>query len=502
VALQQPKNISTPSNEVAKVLVKDVIRFIQAKDAKSALLHLNILKQQLALSNTSSTTFGSVKLLVADAIQNLQRNDMNGALIHLNILMQELGSRATVVATAQNQTNTLGVANTRSSLGSFRTYVNPLLRFKLQYPSNWVVTENRHFAEEYQSGQNQVVTFYASIGKNPSSIGQYVTVSVIRFGGYLGTLQEYISSVVILDEFGLNKPLSSTHNVTLSGYPAFQYVYTDTQGNSFKVMKIITLAHSGRIYEISYTSDIATFQNNLATVQEMIKSFQFIKNLQNTANNESATEPFVQSHPPQPGLSTYKHGLCFNPKSDYENDLCRGFVNGIAAAEDLLNNDTVHADIARNLGTSTGYKTGFSDGNNFVRNGGDHQDNSGDNPSQIFENVTQKEQVGANITGSPPTTMGAINNDTFSNRSQTPTVGRVNSPSFHATPIPSSGSCYGTADAGPAWMKGYRDGQADFQGANGHGFNDSTHLADQTNYKSGYRTGWDDASQGKNGPFC
>jgi hypothetical protein len=51
-------------------------------------------------------------------------------------------------------------------------------------------------------------------------------------------------------------------------------------------------------------------------------------------------------------------------------------------------------------------------------------------------------------------------------------------------------------------VEGYHDAQRDFQGVNGHGFDDSTHLADKENYQAGYRTGWNDAQKGVSGPFC
>ena len=88
------------------MLVSDVIRFLQAKDVKSALLHLNILKQQIS-SDTSNASIEPIKILVSDAIQNLQSNDTNGALIHLNIVMQELGEQAT--------TDQMGLTNSIST---------------------------------------------------------------------------------------------------------------------------------------------------------------------------------------------------------------------------------------------------------------------------------------------------------------------------------------------------------------------------------------------------
>jgi len=51
-------------------------------------------------------------------------------------------------------------------------------------------------------------------------------------------------------------------------------------------------------------------------------------------------------------------------------------------------------------------------------------------------------------------------------------------------------------------MIGYRDAQRYFQRINGHGFDDSTHLADKENYQSGYKTGFNDAQKGVSGPFC
>jgi hypothetical protein len=68
--------------------------------------------------------------------------------------------------------------------------------------------------------------------------------------------------------------------------------------------------------------------------------------------------------------------------------------------------------------------------------------------------------------------------------------------------VQTANACYDRIDAGPAWMKGYRDAQRDFQGLNGHGFDDSTHLSDKGNYKAGYHTGWNDARKGVDGPFC
>ena len=81
---------STPSlYDAASLLVEDVIQDLKANDNKKAIVHLNILNQQLTtLGNSSSIQ--SVKVLTEDAINALKTNDNNSAIIHLNLAKQQL----------------------------------------------------------------------------------------------------------------------------------------------------------------------------------------------------------------------------------------------------------------------------------------------------------------------------------------------------------------------------------------------------------------------------
>jgi hypothetical protein len=80
---------STSSTEGAKVLVDDTIQALKNKDVNKAVVHLNLINQQLsALGNTSSVQ--SVKVLLDDVTLALKNRDTNKALVHLNLAKQQL----------------------------------------------------------------------------------------------------------------------------------------------------------------------------------------------------------------------------------------------------------------------------------------------------------------------------------------------------------------------------------------------------------------------------
>jgi hypothetical protein len=274
---------TTSSAKIIKVLLSDVIRSLQANDSKAALIHLNILKQQLVLSNTSSSIFGPAKVLVNDAIQNLQRADINTALIHLNLVVQQLDQ--TTVSPAIGTPAKATSANTTrpEAMPTFLTYEKPNLGFEIQYPSNWIVGQNKNYYVVYEYGHSEVVTFYAPADKNNSSrLGPYVTIRAFNLPSTVYSLKGYIDGFAIPGDIGVdNTLLSSNDNVTLAGYSAYQYVYSSVeQKHSLNTMVIATLK-DGRLFEISYTSDIRTYGKSLPTAEKMIHSFQFTKIIPN-----------------------------------------------------------------------------------------------------------------------------------------------------------------------------------------------------------------------------
>lgn len=57
-----------------------------------------------------------------------------------------------------------------------------------------------------------------------------------------------------------------------------------------------------------------------------------VVNIVNPHGNGTFT-PFELPPRPPAVIYTYQSGLCLHPKSNYENDVCRGFLNGIAVAQ-------------------------------------------------------------------------------------------------------------------------------------------------------------------------
>jgi hypothetical protein len=93
---------SFSSSEGAKVqvLIDDTIQALKSRDTKGALVHLNILSQQLtALGNSSFA-----KVLIDDANRALKNGDTNTTLVHLNLAKQQLAPNGSNIVTTATTT--------------------------------------------------------------------------------------------------------------------------------------------------------------------------------------------------------------------------------------------------------------------------------------------------------------------------------------------------------------------------------------------------------------
>jgi carboxymethylenebutenolidase len=88
------------------VLVKDVIKDLQANDTSSAGIHLKLVQQQLSLIKENSSSIEQAKVLVNDTIEELENGDINSALLHMNLADQNIAQQQSTVETAvQNPTS-------------------------------------------------------------------------------------------------------------------------------------------------------------------------------------------------------------------------------------------------------------------------------------------------------------------------------------------------------------------------------------------------------------
>ena len=79
------------NNRLIKVLVDDAIQSLYNSDTKGALVHLNLVKEQLTAAHSkNSTIYELANVLVDDATQLIQKHDTKGALVHLNLVKEQL----------------------------------------------------------------------------------------------------------------------------------------------------------------------------------------------------------------------------------------------------------------------------------------------------------------------------------------------------------------------------------------------------------------------------
>jgi hypothetical protein len=107
--MAQTNTTTVPSMEGEKVLVDDAIQALKNNDSNKAVIHLNILNQQLSVLGNSSSV-QSVKVLVDDTNEALKNGDINKAILHLNLINQQLATPSSGNAISSNAA--LGSATT------------------------------------------------------------------------------------------------------------------------------------------------------------------------------------------------------------------------------------------------------------------------------------------------------------------------------------------------------------------------------------------------------
>src|SRR5919201_580001 len=91
LALTEIPKTNINNHKLIKVLVDDAIQSLYNSDTKGALVHLNLVKEQLtAVHSKNSTIYELANVLVDDAIQFMQKHDTKGALVHLNLVKEQL----------------------------------------------------------------------------------------------------------------------------------------------------------------------------------------------------------------------------------------------------------------------------------------------------------------------------------------------------------------------------------------------------------------------------
>jgi hypothetical protein len=144
----------------------------------------------------------------------------------------------------------------------YLNYTNSSLGFKIQYPSSWEVTPGKTTATFGLPGT--AVAFVAGsedLSGSKLSLDEYVQAS--------------ISSIKRSENF-TNFVVLNTTDTTLAGHPAKELIFTTTSdGISMQGKLVITVADNSG-YFVLYMATIGVYPDQVATANNMIKSFNII----------------------------------------------------------------------------------------------------------------------------------------------------------------------------------------------------------------------------------
>jgi hypothetical protein len=147
----------------------------------------------------------------------------------------------------------------------FLVYENMSLGFKIQYPSDWKITQEHCILE------SQGLLFRASIvnlqySTNSKEIG-FVGVSV-NDNNFKGSIDTFV------DIYSKQSPnIESKHTFTFAGLPAAKFIIND--GNNNRLNQITTFANDKK-YDITYPNATQWFSDS--TLQSILNSFEITNN--------------------------------------------------------------------------------------------------------------------------------------------------------------------------------------------------------------------------------
>jgi len=169
---------------------------------------------------------------------------------------------------------------------SFLTYENPAHRIRIQYPSNWQISEKDIFPYD---DTTTIVDFI----KDPNSFSGDMLISVYNLTADTRALSipKLLDNIIssynkyYYNDFKLMDV--NTTNITVAGNPAYKLVWTDRiawpdiLGKRYiiETMQVGTII-GNRLYLLQYYAGLEKYSNNLPIVQRMINSFQITNSIQ------------------------------------------------------------------------------------------------------------------------------------------------------------------------------------------------------------------------------
>jgi eukaryotic-like serine/threonine-protein kinase len=190
------------------------------------------------------------------------------------VLMSSLGVLTQSVLAQKNATTTSSASSTaaKKTSDNFLTYQNPTYGIKIQYPSDWTVSQTG--LRDYTN----IVAFYSPLGNLSDTIPQQLLLSKTHYSQNIA-LNDYSKLVNdTLKQPGIQIVESKSLMLT-GGAIAHRVVFIPPAGNApFKPeIMLVWTAKGDNIYTLSYNGDAAKYQTFLPAIEKMIASFEITK---------------------------------------------------------------------------------------------------------------------------------------------------------------------------------------------------------------------------------
>jgi hypothetical protein len=285
---QQPP--ATLSASTLKTLMEGAIENLRGGNVNSSIRYLDKINDELTLSlsqNTSLIEAQTIKLLIEDAIQALRNNDNTIATNFMNLSAQYIDLQLPDAKSDSNSNKTTSKrsssANVTDSTNSgYSVYNNPVVGIRIQYPTNWSVTETAY----NPAANNTVVGFFAKT-RTASELGNISGVSgsfvpyldIYTFDSKNISLGRIINATIDNLAQDENFVIHHSEPVTLKGNQhGHMLIYDTTVGGEelFRKIQIYTIFDSN-VYVVTFTSQKDLFLEYQPIVNKMINSFEILK---------------------------------------------------------------------------------------------------------------------------------------------------------------------------------------------------------------------------------
>jgi hypothetical protein len=156
---------------------------------------------------------------------------------------------------------------------SLLTYTNPIYGLQIQYPSDWEAVDNLGNGTE----TNNILRFFPKYLNNTDI---FIDFFVDSIDPNLKSIVDYMSKYIdqnlnFFRGFNFKLIYSSTDNVSLSGHPAYQIIFTYSPENSgIAKGKEIGTVIGNLVYRVIYAGGIGQYTTYSEMANKMLDSLQ------------------------------------------------------------------------------------------------------------------------------------------------------------------------------------------------------------------------------------